>query len=196
MSLFDYDMRFFEAALERLEDYLLSPDLYWPLQIEARREEPPYLQLTPGQLLLTRRRLEATCHTAEQRARLSHLDERFEHLRHQWRSHWLRKAQADLERRLQQWETYLNEYLEKPSAHYDRYRYEVRRRAQIHLLAEALNTPTPHLEATLASLDRLLRSCFISGEFLWEPEVRPAFPPQEFWYLYGRLRPERIEAER
>jgi len=117
-----------------------------------------------------------------------------EALRNQWRTAWGNKARQDFHARLKLWRDFLEEYREKPSAHYDRYSYEVGRRVQLQLLAEeAVDLPPAELEA-VKGLDKLLRAIFKPGLFLWSDILASSFPQHTYWYLYGTLKEDLIEA--
>ena len=194
MPSYEYDLRYLQAGIDQLEAYLLAEELYWPVGVSAPKGQPPYPQLTPGGLLLARQRLKATTETPAKQAELGRLEGQLDALRGQWRTAWGKKARQDFHARLKLWRDFLEEYREKPSAHYDRYAYEVGRRAQLHLLApEAIDLPTAETQ-TLATLDKLLRAVFNPGAFVWEERLASSFPSTPFWYLYGRLGEEIIEA--
>jgi hypothetical protein len=194
MPSFEYDLRYLQAGADQLEDYLLAPDLYWPVGVGAPKGEPPYPQLTLGGLLLARQRLVATAQTPAKQSDLFHLEGQLEALRNRWRTAWGKKARQDFHARLNLWRDFLEEYREKPSAHYDRYAYEVGRRAQLHLLApETVDLPPAETD-TLNGLDKLLRAIFRPGAFVWEMRLTSSFPPTTYWYLYGSLGAEIIEA--
>jgi hypothetical protein len=194
MPTFAYDLRYLQAGVDQLEAYLLASELYWPIGVNPPRGQPPYPQLTPGGLLLARQRLGAIAETPAQQAELTRLEQRLEALQAHWRMAWGKKASHDFHARLKLWRNFLEEYREKPSAHYDRYAYEVTRRVQLHLLApEAIDLPLAETQA-LEGLDQLLRAVFNSGAFVWDEHLAAGFPPAIFWYLYGRLRAEISEA--
>jgi hypothetical protein len=54
-----YSLGLAEAMADELEDYLLSGELFWPLQRRASPGEPPYPQLSLGGLFLTLDELDA-----------------------------------------------------------------------------------------------------------------------------------------
>jgi hypothetical protein len=194
MPSYEYDRRYLQAGIDQLEAYLLAEELYWPAGVSAPQGQPPYPQLTPGGLLLARQRLQATAETPAQQAELARLESRLEALLSQWRTAWGKKARQDFHARLKLWRDFLEEYREKPSAHHDRYTYEVGRRAQLHLLApEAIDLPPAETD-TLNGLDKLLRAIFRPGAFVWEMRLTSSFPPTTYWYLYGSLGAEIIEA--
>lgn len=193
MPTFEYDLRYLQAGIDQLEAYLLAGDLYWPVGTNPPRGEPPYAQLTPGGLLLARQRLESTADTPTRQAEFARLGQRLQALCGQWRTAWGNKVRQDFHARLKLWRDFLEEYREKPSAHYDRYHYEASRRVQLHLLAaEGVELPPAELEA-IKGLDMLLRAFFNPGQFLWEEILTPSFPREDYWYLYGTLREELIE---
>jgi hypothetical protein len=195
MPSFDYDLRYLQAGVDQLEAYLLANELYWSIGVRAPRGEPPYPQLTPGGLLLARQRLQATAKTSAQQAQLARLENRLDALQAQWRSAWGKKARQDFIARLKLWRDFLEDYREKPSAHHDRYGYEVGRRVQLHLLTpEAIDLPAAEAQ-TLDGLDKLLRAVFKPGGFVWDEQLAVSFPPTPYWYLYGSLGAEIHEAE-
>ena len=194
MPSYEYDLRYLQAGTDQLEAYLLARDLYWPIGINPPKGEPPYAQLTPGGLLLARQRLQSTAETLPQQGEMARLVQQLAVLCAQWRTAWGNKVRQDFHARLKLWRDFLEEYREKPSAHYDRYSYEVGRRVQLYLLAgEAVDLPPAELEA-VKGLDRLLRAIFRPGPFLWDKLLTSGFPQQTYWYLYGTLKEDLIEA--
>jgi hypothetical protein len=193
MPTFEYDFRYLQAGVDQLEAYLLAKDLYWPIGVNPPRGEPPYAQLTPGGLLLARQRLQSTAKTPAQQAEMRSLLGQLDAMLDRWRTAWGNKVRQDFHARLKLWRDFLEEYREKPSAHYDRYSYEVGRRVQLHLLeGEAVDLPPAELEA-VRGLDKLLGAIFRPGPFLWEDLLISSFPQQTYWYLYGTLKEELIE---
>ena len=187
MPTFEYDMKYLQAGVDLLEKYLLAADLYWPLGVSAPHGETAYPPLTLGMLLLSRRRAEATAQSPAQQAELERLSARLETVRSQWRTAWGKKAAAEFRARLNLWGDFLSDYRRDPEAHYDRYAYEVGRRVLLKLLgSEAEGVPAAQTEL-LASLDKLLKTILVPGEFVWEPDLAARFPRTEYWYLYGKL---------
>ena len=172
----DYEKRFLQAAQGVLEDYLQSDLLYWPLMLRQRRSEPPYPQLTVGNVLLFLRRLEAV---GDARPFQQAVDD----LKARWGAHWRRKAEREANARLRQWRDYLAEAGNR--APY--YRYKVRERVILALLDEDLQGLPPAVASRVEELDGVLRAVFVPGAFVWEPELQRAFPRDPFWYLYGSL---------
>lgn len=183
----EYDLWYLRDGISQLENYLLSEEIYWPVGIAAPANEPPYPQLTLGNLLLAHQRARAVAQTPEQRAELDRLSMELEATRARWRAAWGRKARAEFHARLNLWRDFMEEYRKEPSAQYDRYAYEAGRRVLLGLLRpEADDLPKTELEV-LDSLDRILQALLVPRAFIWEAELAPAFPQDEYWYLYGQL---------
>jgi hypothetical protein len=184
----EYDLRYLQAGVPVLEDYILSSDLYWPAGVSALFGEPPYPQLTLGGLMLATTRTQAHTLTATQSPQLDSLTAQIATIRSRWRTAWGKKARAEFHWRLNLWRDFLAEYRESPGENFDRYAYEVTRRVQLHLLRlDAEGIPSEEI-TLLDSLDRLLNAVFQPGEFIWEPELSSGFPTQAFWYLYGKVK--------
>ena len=193
MKSFDYDLRYLKAGVDELESYLLSENLYWPLDVKAQANEPAFPNLTLGNLLLSKARLLARHRTLEQDLQLGAILPRLDQVRSQWRAAWNKKAARSLHSRLNTWRDFLEEYRKAPDAHYDRYAYEVGRRVMLDLLLPELGAPQEELTGLLSRLDALLQTLLLPGNFIWDAELAGGFPPADFWYLYGSL-PEKLES--
>ncbi len=183
----EYDLRYLGAGLEILEEYLLAREIYWTISERPPAGEPLFPKLTLGGLLLARARLGGWQLSPEQSAQFSRLANRIEALRNQRRVAWEQKATREFSARLKLWASFLQEYREQPENHYDRYPYESTRRVMLQLLQPDARGVNPAEMELLASLDALLRVVLLPGEFIWEKELRSAFPAETYWYLYGRL---------
>lgn len=183
----EYDLEFLRASLASLEDYLFSKELYWPLGARPPAGEPQFPPLTLGSLLLAQARLHACPLTFEQRDLLARLDEQIDEIRSRWRAAWGRKAAHDFRARLKLWRDFLEEHRQNPEGNYDRYAYEARRRAMLHLLAEEADDLAPEEIELLSALDSSLKAALEPAPFLWGDELAPGFPGDTYWYLYGNL---------
>ena len=190
----EYDLRYLKAGIEQLEPYLLSSDVYWSIGARAPAGETPYPQLTIGGLLLARLRAQSSIKTSSQQVELEERSGRLNDLRMRWRVAWEGKASKEFHARLNLWKNFLEEYRANPETQYDRYTYEVTRRVMLHLLgAETENIPQAQRDL-LASLDLLLHTIFISGDFIWDVTLTASFPQEQYWYLYGRI-PKSLQSE-
>ena len=182
-----YDLRYLRAALDQLENYLLSKDIYRPIGLQAARGETPYPQLTLGWLLLTRQRARATAQALAELSELERLSQQLDALRSHWRTAWSNKAQAEFGARLNLWRDFLEDYRHDPAANLDRYAYEVNRRLLLDLLASEVDHLPDAEQQALAGLDDWLRAVLLPSGFIWEPVLASAFPRPTYWYLYARL---------
>ena len=177
MTSVEKDRAYLEAGIPELQSYLLSDELYWP--ITARGFDLP--RLTIGGLLLAATRLQA---------RGEHIDNLMSQLdtvRSKWRVAWETKAGREFQSRFNLWGNYLTDYRQNPEGFADSYPHEVRNRAMLELLQDEMPAELPERGA-LSSLDTALRSSLIPGPFIWELELQPGFPREEYWFLYGTLR--------
>jgi hypothetical protein len=167
MSQPQQDRWYVEEALPQLQKYLLGDELYWALGGNLPR-------LTPGNLLLALKRLEAVDpHLAWT------LRGKLDSIQTQWRSAWQKKAARETESRLRLWSQFLSEQARDEGPHRAHYAASVRER----VILQLLKCSAPQL----AELDGLLRAHFQPGEFVWQPLYQGVFPENEFWFLYGVL---------
>ena len=86
------------------------------------------------------------------------------------------------------WGNYLEDYRDNPSGNVDRFAYEIRLRVMIELLLPECGQVSPSEKDMLVGLDRILRNVLVAGEFIWDEEIQPGFPPDIYWFLYGSLK--------
>ena len=184
-----YALTYLEAALESLEAYLLSGDLFWPLDASAPDAEGAYPALTLGNILLFAARLRARegALLPVEVSRLRMAEGRLDAFRARWRVAWEGKARREFRSRLHQWSGFLEELLGDPSGSMAYYTYEVRLRVIMDLLcAHGAVLETDERDA-LASLDARLEAAWVRGAFLWPEELAAGFPVEKYWYLWGSL---------
>jgi hypothetical protein len=187
MTNADYDLRYLQAGIELLETYLFSKDVYWPVGIHAQAGEPPYPQLTIGNLMLALRRAKVRSFEPAQKAEVARLESELNAIHDRWPENWEEKAAECFRARLNLWRDFMEEYRISHEANADRYAYEVGRRVLLELLQfETTLIPAAELDL-LNGLDGLLQAVFIPGEFIWESNLQPAFPKELFWYLWGDI---------
>jgi len=172
MTSTEQDILFLTESLPQLQDYLLSNELYWPLNNSLPR-------LTPGSVLLALARLDVTLPDEARKFR-SQLDS----VRSRWRVAWEKKAAREMAQRLRLWSQYLSDY-QYASESAGSYPTEVRGRAILQLLLP--ETPDVPEKSTLAELDAMLKMRLVSGKFVWDAALQAAFPKNDYWFLYGKL---------
>jgi hypothetical protein len=191
----DYELLYLRAGVEQFKNYLLSRELFWSLDLSAASGEPPYPQLTLGNLVLAQARVDALrlgkTLDSKQESELSRLDGEIETLKNKWQVAWERKAGQEFASRLRQWTHYLDELAQDLARHADYYGSEVRLRVLLEILGDDFGA-TPPVELNLvAVLDARLKVNFKEGDFLWEEDLAAGFPKEKFWYLYGSIPAER-----
>lgn len=185
----NYDLRYLEAGVEELKDYLLYKDLFWPLSATPPTGEPSYPKLTLGNLLIAQARLGGYAANrqldAKQQADYERIEREIEAVKRKWRAAWEEKAEHEFTSRLRQWGHYLDELHKKKDSHAPYYPNEVRLRTILQLLSADLEKGA-HPE--LISLDVVLQSLLTPGKFVWEEAVQAGFPQEAFWFLYGDIK--------
>ncbi|MEW5827602.1 MAG: hypothetical protein AB1846_01840 [Chloroflexota bacterium] len=185
MSSRETDLQFVKAGVEDLPDYLLSKELFWPLSAPRFGYSLP--RFTLGGLLAALRRLQAYADAPAKQAEIRDFERRVDAFRTSRRVAWEAKAAREFGVRFRLWQNYLSDLRRDPETHADAYAHEVSWRVLLELLAAELPVPPPESSA-LSGLDSVLKSYWHPGGFIWEPELKPVFPEQPFWYLYGNVR--------
>jgi hypothetical protein len=189
---FQGDWAFLSAAAADLKSYLLSPQLYWPVSVAVSVGAGDISRLSLGNVLLILRRVQAVEWDDERKKELDAIEKNIDAVHQQWRSNWQQKAAKEYSARLKLWAGYLNELFDDRRRAGTGYSSSVRWRAILHLLQPDMpGTNGPEVEL-LNALDRRLRLITDSGTFVWEPELQPGFPQDEFWYLYVTIKNQAV----
>jgi len=181
----DSDLVTLGAFLADFDAYLKSDVVFWPMGGKAHMPA-----LTLGGLLFVRRRLSARQARLDP-ARLTEytaLDREADSSFARWPVNIEKKAVKEISSRLNVWASALDECTDSPAACAENYSASVTNRVYLAMLlpmVEKVAAAEAH-RSRLALLDQRLRNLIISGEFVWDAELVPAFPQQEFWFLYGR----------
>ena len=176
------DSDFLNCGIRELEDYLVSSELFW--QLSGGGNLP---RLTLGGLLLARKRLQARENLLPAGLDLAQMDRQLTAAQVRWRAAWEKKAVQEARSRFELWKNYLDDYHQSPDLHAGEYPRQVQYRVMLHLLEIEL-PGRPDALAALAGLDEFLKTSFLGGPFIWEPDLAPVFPASDFWYLFGRLK--------
>ena len=187
-SIVNEDRALLYLAVEELQRYLLSNELYWPLFTNQKMKlVNPRSRLTPGNLLLSIKRLSSMHSDEDRRDLINSKIQQFESVRNEWKSHWLQKAEKEYTARMDLWHAYLQDLFEDHSSHALNYAYAVRWRVILKLLEETGVTPTEVSTITLSSLDDSLRNISEPSDLIWGEEFCSAFPEDDFWFLYRSI---------
>jgi hypothetical protein len=188
MPDFEYYRVYLQAGIQEAERYLLSNQLFWPLNISAPEGEPGYPNLTLGSLLFHGACAQPLVETSSQETALRQIQTEIDHVRSHWQVAWRGKADWEFKSRLRQWGNVLKEIRVDPEDNIPYYQYEVRLRVFLDLLQAEIKEIEPADREHLKSLDLLLGALFIHGDFIWEQTLADGFPADQFWYLWGTLK--------
>jgi hypothetical protein len=190
MKSFEYDLRYLKAGLDVMEEYLLSEEVFWPLNANPPEGAPDYPRLTLGGLLLAKVRLSVYNATQAQEVQRQKVISELDRFRSKWKVAWEKKAGRSFSVRLRMWRDFIEEYQMSPLQNADRYSYEVRLRAMLTLLnLESGAQPQAEVDL-LTRLDRYIKGVLEMDEFVWDSEIQSSFPANTYWYLYGYLPPK------
>lgn len=187
MTSIAYDLKYLRAAVDNLESYLLAPEVFWNLSIQPPPGEPPYPALSLGGILLFRQRMLRRNLSLPEEAEYLSLCQQLDVMQNRWRTAWDKKAAKSYQARLTQWRNFLEDYRHDPAGNVDRYRSEARMRVMLELLDQNNPYIPPEQRQLLAVLDSYLAARLRPTSFIWEEEIQPSFPKDQFEYLYGEL---------
>jgi len=182
------DLAACQAMAEEFEAYLKSDVLYW--QMDASRPGGDRLpKLTVGGFLERAWRLRAASLSPTQRATLGEAMRKFELARDAHHSRYVTRVLHDLRARLDAWAWFLDDYAKRPNEEMPYYPAQAHTRLAIELLLEELagDSATEFIRRLFA-LDQRLHADWIDGPFVWHTTLAHAFPREQFWWLYGRLK--------
>lgn len=185
------DLETLRTFLSEFDPYLKSDVIFWPISgrsLTGKRTPA----LTLGGLLLVRRTLSGTRSqfSPEQSTEYNQLEAQANALFSRWPVNIEKKALQEISSRLNVWAAALDECGEHPAACAQNYSSVVNSRVYLALLFPSV-AKLPEAGKSrnrLSTLDIRLHNLIIPGDFIWEAALAPAFPRDEFWFLYGRPR--------
>jgi hypothetical protein len=185
----DHQLAYLQLLLDSLEPYLLSREIFWPLEpgTGLSGETPSRLSLGALALTLDRLAVEEPDLPPSKKSSLLRLQRQWEAHQAKWRVAVERKAVLETHARLRLWSTYLDDLDETEGARED-YPHEVRQRVMVARLAPwsgAGEEAERNTEQTRV-LDARLQRRFEAGPFVWEDDLSPIYAAPGFWFLYGR----------
>jgi hypothetical protein len=180
------DLEIAAAMVAEVREYVLSEVLFWPM---ATSNMP---RLTLGGYLIRQHRLLLLRNllTEAEREQLSAVMDAYEAVIGEWVVHVEAKIHQELGARIRQWTEYLRDIREDRQAKIATYyATAVEARAMIAALMDQLQTPPFRPEDRLSQevdlLDKRLRAKWEAGPFVWPDAWQPAYPPDDYWWLYG-----------
>ena len=178
------DVRTVEAMAAHLKPYIYEDELYGPMPGDLPK-------LTIGGLLMRLSRLSALTNllSLPQQETLKTAQNQFDAMRKEWAVAYEGKIRRELKVRMSALDQFFNECADNLRGCADEYPSTVEKRVMIeHLQDEAfaLNSAPAGLKNGLTALDNKNRRYFEPGKFIWDSRLELAYPPQKYWFLYGR----------
>lgn len=167
-----------------LSDYVRQDELYYPIEGNLPR-------MTIGGLLLRLRRINffQMQLSFDQVSMLQEIETLIGNVQGEWSYHYTQKVSAETKSRLGVIEYFLDECTDSTLACRDNYRTEAMRRTIVQELVGAviqLNVDDyQDILDQIAVVDAGLRAVVGEADFLWDEELRPAYPQDVFWWLYS-----------
>jgi hypothetical protein len=179
----DNDLKILERFAELTPHYLNSEALFYPTG-------PNIPEMTFGGILLRQHRLLLLTHllSPSDRYRLDIIVANFQAALDNNIVRFEKKCYRELDARLRQWKEYLRDLQHDKSA-FNYYKTAVEPRVMIDVTLQQLNlppySPPEYTQERVLKLDVGLRMRWLAGDFIWDPAWEPAYPAEDFWYLYG-----------
>ena len=187
-QILERDLTILEEMVVEIDGYLMSEATHW---IMARGDMP---KLTIGGCLMRQHRLSVVRDQLEpaEQVRLDTILERLEEALKEKVVRFEDKGHQEVHGRLSEWTGYLRDLTSRMATEAEYYASVVDTRVVITALLNKLRLPpyqlNPHVPNEVDQLDGHLRSRWHSGEFVWPAVWQPAYPADEYWWLYGRPR--------
>lgn len=187
----EYNLALARAILEDLEQFLQSPEAFWPLTIPSPSPGVPFPGLSLGALLLTLDELRAAEADADAAGRSASraFEREFDRICQKWAVAVARKALTEASQRLSVWRAYLQDLSDARADPTD-FPRDVRQRvilSRLSGLARA-NPGSREIAEAVEEWDSILRRSFIPGDFIWDARLMLIYPELDFWFLYGAIR--------
>lgn len=195
----EHDLLVVEATAIELKSYLLGESIYWALG--KPRPGDYYLPRgTLGGLLMRLHRLETLRDQlpGEARERLHTASATVEEELERWRVQAEEKAIREIKTRISSWQRFIEELEGNPQRYAPEYPTQVEgRTALAFLIPFAGDAADEHMARQVGAADSLLQTLPAAHTFVWDDALRPAYPEDDFWWLYFKpLAEEPGEGER
>ncbi len=182
------DLKILEAMAAGMDEYLRNQSLFWPLP------DTTMPRLTVGGYLLRQHRLVALRQllALREQQRLDDAIRLFNEALVEKVVAFEKRANDELHARLRQWSEYIRELRHESLAAGDYYASAVEIRAIIAAILAKLSMPPYELDKGIRTeadaYDKALHNYWQPGDFVWPEDWRSAYPPKDYWWLYGRPR--------
>ncbi len=184
----DRDLAEAKSMADHLIPYVYGDQLYASIGGMFSTGATP--SLTIGALLMRLHRLRAleASLTPEQQANLTEIEARNDAVRSEWSVHYNEKLVNEATSRLHMIESFFADCAEDPRSCYSNYPPEAMRRTIVQDIdheLHRLHLSDSHLELTMRRIDGQLHHYATKTDFIWAPELQPAYPSNVYWWLYA-----------
>jgi hypothetical protein len=180
-----HDLMIMEEMASNMTAYLDSDVVDWTL-LQANMP-----RLTIGGYLMRQQRLVVLKDklTSEDQVRLNEAISQFSSGLKERIVRFEVRAHQELHMRIAEWIGVLRDLNRYAAVEVNYYSGIVDTRIVIKEILDKLQTSPYRLDEgvldEVLTIDRLLKSRFIEGKFIWAPIWKAAYPPSEYWWLYG-----------
>ncbi len=180
------DLKVLAAMAAEMDTYLKQDTLFW------RMKKPGMPMLTIGGYLMRQHRLLTLLDLLDEgeKEQLNTAVSQFNDALEEKVVRFEQKAHTEIDARLRQWQAYLNEAEWEKNPNHNAYPTAVEARLMLTGLVEKLQEDPYQLKSDVPhridQLDKMLKAHWQTGEFIWYAEWKPAYPPERYWWLYGR----------
>jgi hypothetical protein len=189
MHSIEYNLTLFKEMLAVFESFIISQELFWPLE-KKNFEGVPFPQLSLGALLIMLDELMAV-HAAMD----PHQDRTYQDLLREYEVFSIKrrvaieqKASRELITRTNLWRAYLEDLSEDPDSVVE-YARQVRNRVLMSKLKDYSAGAPPEKDYEMfRGLDERVMLTAMSVGFLWDERLKPFYPIEEFPFLYVKPR--------
>ncbi len=185
---YSHDVEIVTSMLERLENYLLSDEVYGNqgMFIEGLPA------ITIGGLLMRLRRLNALREFIgkSNQKKLDTAIAKHDAFYNEWRVHYENKLHAELESRITRIRQFIDEVKENPRSMTISFEPEQMRRTiiqEILYMIQRSSIEANGFKDDIATLDTDLKPLVKKADFSWSSELQAVYSPTEFWWLYSKL---------
>lgn len=180
------DLEILEMMVAEIDEYLMSEATHWMM----KKGDMP--KLTIGgclmrchRLPIVRSQLDVTAQKRLDQAQQSFSDALTEKI-----VHCEKRMHQELNARLSDWSHYLGHMTSRIATDVEHYANVVDTRVVMAAIIDELQKPAYQFKARVledvTTLDNNLHGRWQIGEFVWPAVWQPAYPPETYWWLYGR----------
>ncbi|MEJ2748598.1 MAG: hypothetical protein P8183_11940 [Anaerolineae bacterium] len=180
------DLEILEVMVAEMDGYLMSEATHWTME----RGDMP--KLTIGGCLMRCHRLPLVRDHLDEEAqqRLDKAVQTFTQALAENVVRFEKRIHQELHARLADWSGYLAHAASRMMADVDYFANVVDARVVIQAMVDELHKPAYQFDKRIlqemTTLDNNLKGRWQIGEFVWPTVWKPAYPPETYWWLYGR----------